>query len=168
MCGMDYQSWYERISAPFRSEASIRAINVLDKALVYVIALAYIVTLVYLAVTGDPRFLRTLIVPAVTFAVVTISRMLINAPRPYEEHPIDPIVVKETRGKSLPSRHLASAVIISFALAWLNPLCGALAFIASAAVAFTRIVGGVHYPRDVIAAIIVSLVCGFLGFIVIP
>ena len=165
---MGYENWYRKISAPFRGASASRAINVLDKALVYIVAVAYIVTLAYLAVIADVRFWKALVVPAVTFVLVTVVRALVNAPRPYEEHDIDPIIHKDTNGKSLPSRHLASAVIIACALAWLNPVAGALAFIASAIVAFTRIIGGVHYPRDIIAAIVISLACGAIGFIVIP
>ncbi len=165
---MDYQAWYERISAPFRGEAAVRAVNVLDRALVYLIAAAYIIAFVYLAATGDSRFWRALIVPAVTFALVTVARKALNAPRPYELHDIDPIIHKDTRGKSLPSRHLASAVIIACALAWLNPFAGALAFAACVVVAFTRLVGGVHFPRDIAAAIAVSALCGLVGFVLIP
>ena len=165
---MDYVSWYERISAPFRSASAVRTVNVLDKGLVYLVAAVYVVALVALAVTGDARFWKTLLVPAVTFALVTVVRRVVNAPRPYEQHAIDPIIHKDTHGKSLPSRHLASAVIIACALAWLNPVAGALAFVASAVVAFTRAVGGVHYPRDLVAAIVLSLLCGAIGFLAIP
>ncbi len=165
---MDYPAWYENISAPFRSPSAARALNVLDKALVYIVAAAYLATLVYLAVTGDARFWKALAVPAVTFILVTVLRALVNAPRPYEEHDIDPIIHKETHGKSLPSRHLASAVIIACTLAWLNPAGGVFALAASAVVAFTRLAGGVHYPKDIAAAIAVSLACAFVGFVVIP
>jgi len=35
-------------------------------------------------------------------------------------------------------------------------------------VAFTRIVGGVHYPRDVFAAAAISAAFGIVGFLLIP
>ncbi len=165
---MSYESWYERVSAPFRSAAAARAVNVLDKALVYIVAAAYLASLAGLLFTGDVRFWRALLVPAVTFALVTVVRAALDFPRPYEEHAISPVIHKDTRGKSLPSRHLASAVIIACALAWLNPVLGAVAFIASAVVAFTRLVGGVHYPRDIAAAIVISLLCGCIGFLLVP
>ena len=168
MRSMNYETWYERVSAPFRSAAAARAVNVLDKALVYVVAATYIVALAVLLFTGDARFWRALIVPAITFALVTIVRAALDFPRPYEEHAIDPIIHKDTRGKSLPSRHLSSAVIIACALSWLNPVLGVLAFIASVIVAFTRLVGGVHYPRDIVAAIAISLACGCIGFLIVP
>lgn len=165
---MGYQSWYETISAPFRSTSASSFVNILDKALVYIVAAAYVVALAVLAFSGDTRFWRALIVPAATFAIATALRRFIDAPRPYELYSIDPVIFKGTRGKSMPSRHLASAVIIACALAWLNPIVGAVAFIASAVVAFTRIVGGVHFPRDIAAAALLSLACGLIGFILIP
>lgn len=165
---MDYEAWYQRISAPFRSHAAARAVNVLDKALVYLVAAAYAIMLAHLLVNGDGRLWKALLVPVATFALVTAVRAAADKPRPYEEHDIDPLIRKGTRGKSLPSRHLASAVIIACALAWVSPALGAAAFLASAAVAFTRVVGGVHYPRDVAAAIALSLACGAVGFLIIP
>lgn len=168
MVPMNYERWYANISAPFRSVSAKRALTVLDKGLVYAIAALYLVTLAYLAFIADVRFWRALIVPGATFALVTVLRAVLDKPRPYEEHAIDPIIKKDTHGKSLPSRHVASAVIIACTLAWLNPPLGVAAFAACFIVAFTRIVGGVHYPRDVIASLAISLAAGLTGFVLIP
>ena len=165
---MDYANWYENISRPFRGPTAARALNVLDKGLVYLIAAGYITMLVYLAVTGDVRVWRAALVPAVTFAIVTIVRARLDAPRPYEAERIDPIIRKDTHGKSCPSRHVASAVIIACAITWINVPTGIAAFVACAIVAFTRVVGGVHYPRDVAFAIALAAACGLIGFLLIP
>ena len=166
-----YDQWYHDISAPFRSPGAHKAINVLDKGLVVCFAVAFAAAAAVLAFTGDGRAVRFIVVPAATFALVTIARNLIDAPRPYELVDIDPIIVKDTHGKSMPSRHIASAVIIAFALCWLsgfNALADVACILACAALAFCRIVGGVHFPRDVIAAIAVAFACGLIGFILIP
>ncbi len=165
---MQYQKWYTQISEPFRSEAAQGVINVLDRGLVYLIAAAYIATLIYLGATGDLRFWRMLVIPGGVFVLVTAMRIMINAPRPYEEFNIDPIIKKETVGESLPSRHVASAVIIGCAFLWLNPIAGIATLIASVIVAFTRIVGGVHYPRDIVVSFILALAFAFIGFVLIP
>lgn len=164
----DYASWYERISAPFRGSAAITVINLLDRGLVAIIAIAYLAALALLAFNGDARAIRLALVPAFAFAFVTLLRKLINEERPYESFPIDPIIHKDTRGLSMPSRHIASAVVIACALAWLNAAWGVASFCACAAVAFTRIVGGVHYPRDVFTAVAISLAFGAIGFLLIP
>ena len=165
---MDYPIWYNKVSAAFRGEAAQTAVNALDRALVYVVAAIYLIALAWLALNGDSRFFRAAAVPALVFAAVSIARAIIDAPRPYELFDIDPIIRKNTKGRSMPSRHVASAFIIACALAWLYAGWGAIAFGAGLVVAFTRIVGGVHFPRDVIAAIVVSTVCGFVGFARVP
>ncbi len=166
---MNYPNWYRNISEPFRTEIAEQAIIVLDKALVAIIAVAYVVSIALLVVQGDPlRAARMVIVPAITFFLVSYLRIWWNAPRPYELYDIDPIIHKDTRGKSMPSRHIASAVIIACALAWVHLDWGAVAFAACVVVAFTRIVGGVHFPRDVAVAVAIALVCGIVGFVVIP
>ena len=85
----------------------------------------------------------------------------------YDLYDIDPIIMKNTHGKSFPSRHIACAVIIACALVWVYPDWGVVAFVGAAGLAFTRIVGGVHFPRDVIAAAIAALVIGIVGFVLI-
>ena len=166
---MHYPEWYKRISAPFREEFSVQAINVLDRVLVVAVAGVYVVSIMVLLASGEiGRALRVIAVPAATFALVSYLRERYDAPRPYELYDIDPIIVKDTHGKSMPSRHVASAVIIAFALAWIHLDWGVVAFAASAIVAFTRIVGGVHFPRDVAAGAGISLACGLIGFVLIP
>ena len=165
---MFYPDWYKQISASFRGEASIAAINMFDRMLVFAIAIAYAVMLIILIASADLRFIKAILVPAVTFGLVTYIRARIDAPRPYDLYDIDPIVVKHTHGLSFPSRHVASAMIIACALAWIHLDWGVLGFIACGVVSFTRIVGGVHFPKDVAAGIIISAICGLIGFVIIP
>ncbi len=164
-----YTQWYEQISAPFRKNAAaVKAIGFLDKALVALVAVAYFAALASLFAAGDARFARAVAVPAVGFVAATAVRAAINAPRPYEAYPIDPLIKKDTHGKSLPSRHIFSAVIIACTLWWLNPVWGALACVMCVLVGFCRIVGGVHFPRDIVTAFLFAFVCAAIGFILIP
>ena len=166
---MNYVDWYRRVSAPFRSAIAREVIVVADKALVLFIAVAYFASIVLLFVRGEVlAAVRVVLVPAITFALVTYLRDRWNTRRPYEDFDIDPIIQKDERGRSMPSRHVSSAVIIACALAWQHMDWGALAFAACAVVAFTRIVGGVHYPRDVAVGAAIALACGILGFVIIP
>ena len=166
-----YDQWYCDISAPFRSQRAKRAINFLDKGLVACFAMAFLAAAAVLVFLGDGHAARFAIVPAATFILVTIARNIIDAPRPYELFNIDPIIAKNTRGKSMPSRHVASAVIIAFALCWLsgfNALVVIVCALACTTLAACRIIGGVHFPRDVVASIAIALVCGLVGFVLIP
>ena len=163
-----YEDWYERISSPFRSETAVQTIGLLDKLMVGLIAGGYVLALAIAFFQGYPGVWRMIIVPAVTFFLVTFLRVYYDLPRPYESFDIDPILEGNQAGKSFPSRHIASAVIIACAIGYYNVDGGVIAFAAALLVAFCRIVGGVHYPRDVIAAAAISLFCGLMGFVLIP
>lgn len=168
-----YPAWYARVSAPFRGNPDApRILNALDKGLVGIIALVYIGTLAWLAflaaTAGDTRIWKAFLVPAVSFVLVSIFRKTVNALRPYEIFDIDPLIKKDTHGKSFPSRHLFSAAIIAFALWWVNPMFGLIALIACAVVGFCRIVGGVHFPRDIAGAFIFAIIFALIGFILVP
>ena len=163
-----YTTWYESISERIRANGAAQALRVADKVLVYAFAAAFVATAIWLAVTQDWRLVRFLCVPAAALILSTVLRMAINAPRPYERFPIDPILDGNTRGKSFPSRHVASAFAIAFAFFWLNPIAGAIACVAAVGVSCTRVFGGVHFPRDIAAAIALAAVCAAVGFIAIP
>ena len=154
---MKYIRWYDNFSSHFRDEMAVTAINLLDKALVYIIAAIYVFLIVFLFITHDPALV-----------CFTVLRSWLDYPRPYDLYDIDPIIVKTTKGKSMPSRHVASAVAIACAIAYVHLDWGALAFTACAIVAFTRIVGGVHFPRDVVAAVVIAAAIGIIGFVLIP
>lgn len=136
----------------------------------YMLAALYIAAGAALVITRDGRMLRFLLVPAVTFALVTLLRRVINRARPYDALRFEP-VGDAVRGKglSMPSRHTASAAAIAFAFAHAYPhpaviaLMGALSLL----VAASRVVRGVHYPSDVLAALLISagLAIGGYGFV---
>lgn len=165
-----YEHFYERVSAPWRNNGVGGTVLArIDAALRIAVAAGYGALLVWLFATGDQRLLRAVLVPAVTFALVTMIRAAINAPRPYEAHAIRPLIHKDTQGHSMPSRHMASATIIACTLFWAaGPVWGAVGFAACAAIAYTRIVGGVHFPRDIAAGAVMALLAALLGYLVIP
>ena len=160
-----YTDFYERISAPFRrSERATAALSALNKLLVWATAAAFLGLAAWLALHQDARIIRYLAVCALSFAGATALRSALNRPRPYELYPIEGLIKKDTKGKSFPSRHLFSASVISCALLWVNIPAGEACFAATAILAVIRVVGGVHFPRDVIAGIALGLACGVVGF----
>ena len=151
----DYQQFYEQMTGRIReSDAACFLLRAGGRAATGVMYAAYPVLLALICASGDLRRLAwNLVIPAVSFALLTVVRARINRPRPYEAWPIDPLIHKDTRGNSMPSRHVFSSAVI--AMAWLafRPPAGIFLLAVTAAAALIRVLGGVHYPSDVAAVL---------------
>ena len=117
-----------------------------------------------------PLLAALVIVPAAGFLICTAIRSAVDAPRPYEQPGAEPLIHKDTRGKSFPSRHVFSMTTI--ALSWLylglswSPalVVGALLLASSAFMAWVRVRAGVHYARDVVAGAVLALAVCLVGY----
>lgn len=142
-------------------------IKFLYKFLPLVLFLGYPIMVIYLVAVWDLRFIKVLTIPAVTFLAVTVMRILINRPRPYEKYSFTPVFPKDTKGKSFPSRHTTSAFIISYAFLYICPVLGVVSMVISAFLSFLRPVVGVHYVSDVLGGFLVSSLLGIVFFFII-
>ncbi len=108
------QQQYEKWSYVFRKEEKrIRFLNRADRMITACVFLSYPGLLLYLF--GTKRFFELFFcaaIPAVSFAAVSAFRAVYSAKRPYEVLDIQPLIKKETEGKSFPSRHVFSVFII--------------------------------------------------------
>lgn len=104
-----------------------------------------------------------LLVTGLSFVLVTVVRSRIGAPRPYEVFGTVPLVRKETKGKSFPSRHAFSIFIIASVTAVLYPLPGAILLAAGCLLAALRVLVGVHFVKDVTAGAVAGMLMGFGG-----
>lgn len=116
-----------------------------------------------LVVLSDPwRALPVALVPAAAFVLVSAARKGMNEPRPYEVFGTEPLIAREGAGCSFPSRHAFSAFAI--AVSWLTvsvPVaCGLLG--CACALAWCRVLGGVHFPRDVVAGAVAGIATGIV------
>ena len=139
------------------------------RAPTYLCALAYLLSLLMLAAGRDARFLRALLVPAVCFAAVTVLRPLIGKQRPYDRFGVPPVGrYRPGKGKSMPSRHTASAAAIACTVVYAFPRWPvALAMLVlSAIVASLRVLSGQHDVSDVLAALALSLAISAAGYMI--
>lgn len=104
-------------------------------------------------------------VPASGFVILSLFRKKINAPRPYEEWDIKPLLDRDSPGQSMPSRHVFSATIISMASFHASLSLGVILLVLSAFLGLVRVLGGVHYPKDVVVGHICALVWGMIFFL---
>ncbi|MDO4177351.1 MAG: phosphatase PAP2 family protein [Bacillota bacterium] len=149
-----------------------KTIIAVDKILTTAIYIFYPALIVYLAVSCRGNWMTELmpyiVVPGVSFVLVSIFRHLYNAPRPYDEPGApEPIIKKDSPGKSFPSRHVFSIFIIAVTAFMVQPVSGILIGIAGVILAIIRVAGGVHYPRDVIAGAIIGVALGLIGYAIL-
>ena len=98
------------------------------------------------------------------FVAVTILRKLIAAKRPYEIYGFTPLLQKDTRANSFPSRHVFSNMIIAAAVLYVNLPLGIFTAVCGLILAVLRVITGVHFPKDVAAGCLIAVLLGWIGF----
>lgn len=160
-----YERWYEGIEQYFRKWEMLFDLlvffNTWIPRLVYI---SYPLLLLFLIFTKDERAVKVLLVPFAAFLFTTIIRKVKNEPRPYEKYTIRPLIPREKKGESFPSRHTLSILIIAMAFLYINTALGILFLLLGVILAAVRVAAGIHFPRDVIAAALISLIFGLIGF----
>lgn len=112
-------------------------------------------------------------IPAAGFLLVTLIRKKLNRPRPAQLFHFVPLVQHED-GCSFPSRHTSSAFLITCALFWLcrytalPAVFPLIAAVSAVLTALSRVVAGVHFPRDVIAGAAFGIGFSVLCLSVLP
>ena len=128
----------------------------------------YPLLIALLAAFDRTLVVRCIAVPAIAFVALSLFRRAVNAPRPYEVLAIEPLIAKDTRGKSFPSRHTFSMFMIALTWAVWQPAVGVVLAVASVAMACVRVLGGVHFPRDVIAGAAFAAIAAVVGYLAVP
>lgn len=160
---------YAKLTGAMRKKAKLtRLLNILNKALTYLIFAAYPAMLVYLLIKNRERLPMAIAVPAVSFVLLSVFRRTVNFPRPYEVFEMLPVIPKSTKGKSFPSRHVFCVAIIGvtalYALPKL-PVIGIIILVIAVLMAVLRVCSGVHFPRDVIAGFLCGVLMGAAGYL---
>lgn len=161
---------YERMTSVLRkNERAAKLLGTLNKVLTYVIFAAYPSMLVYLFIAKREMLLRAVIVPAVSFVLLSLFRRAVNCRRPYEVFGIPPVIPKKTKGKSFPSRHVFSVALIGVTALYAleSPIIGVIIIAIAVFMAFLRVFTGVHFPRDVIVGFLCGILMGAIGFWII-
>ena len=142
-------------------------LNLFDKLITILVALSYVMLVLYEFYTGSDRLISTIAVPGVSFLAVSLFRSGFNSGRPYEIYGVAPVLKKDTHGKSFPSRHVFSVFIIGMAYYVQDPVCGFVIFTMGFMLGVIRVFGGVHFIRDVVVGAAAGGVCGLIGFYII-
>ena len=111
-------------------------------------------------------FLKATLVPLAVLIFVTILRYVINAKRPYEVYNYSPAIHKNTKGKSFPSRHTASAFIIAMTFLYVDTKIGIIMLVLATLIGITRVLSGVHFIKDVVSGALISILTGIVCFFI--
>ena len=165
---------YIKMTQPFRENPDLaKGIHMANKLCTGVMYLAYPLLLVYLFFYGKYSsyfsFWKALFVPGFSFVALSVGRAIINRPRPNEAFEIPPVIPKDTKGNSFPSRHVFSATVIAVTFILMSPWSwlGVLFLGMSVALAVVRVISGVHYISDVVAGLVVAILAGVIGYLVL-
>ena len=164
----NYQEWYDHMAANIENKPIfLRLLRVFNRLMTVVIPIVYLTLLAttYFQEGLGRQILIYVFIPASGFVILSLLRKKINAPRPYEVWEIIPLLDRDSPGQSMPSRHVFSASIISMACLHASLSVGLILLILSAILGLVRVLGGVHYPKDVVVGYIYGLVWGVIFFL---
>lgn len=165
---MSKKSYIKRIEKLRSKDSIFKILKILYKVLPLVMIVTYPIMIIIKALEGFSLKLCFLIfVPACTLILVTLLRKYINRERPYIKFDTQPLIAKKATGESFPSRHTASAFIIAMSGFLFSPIIGILLLLIAIIIGLTRILAGVHFVTDVLAGMGISILIGFVFFILI-
>ena len=164
----NYQEWYNHIAGKIENKPIfLRLLRAFNRFMTVVMPIVYLtlLTTIYFREGFGKQVLMYVFIPASGFVILSFLRKKINAPRPYEEWDIKPLLDRDSPGQSMPSRHVFSATIISMACLHASLTMGMICLTLSAFLGLVRVLGGVHFPKDVVVGYICGLVWGVLFFL---
>ena len=164
----NYQEWYGYMAANIKNNPFLLSLlRSFNRFMTVVMPIVYLILLAtaYLQEGFGKQVLMYVFIPVSGFVILSFLRKKINAPRPYEVWEIVPLLDRDSSGKSMPSRHVFSATIISMACLHASLSVGVILLVLSAFLGLVRVLGGVHYPQDVLIGYACGLIWGILFFI---
>ena len=164
----NYQEWYDHIASNIGNKPFLLSLlRTFNRFMTVVMPIVYLtlLTTIYFREGFGKQVLMYVFIPASGFVILSFLRKKINAPRPYEVWEIVPLLDRDSPGQSMPSRHVFSATIISMACLHASLSVGVILLVLSALLGLVRVLGGVHFPKDVVVGYICGLVWGVLFFL---
>ena len=158
---------YKKVMKFWESHSKLLlAAQVVHHLSVLAVYMAFPFLLLFTFLDKDNFYLTAFLVCGISFVLLSLYRKKFNAKRPSEVYNIPSAIEKGKEGKSFPSRHTFSAVIIALCLFHLSVYLGAAFLVVSLIIAALRVVLGLHFVKDVTAGAIIGILCGVLALII--
>lgn len=111
-------------------------------------------------VKREERFVRSAYLLASVLlgeVLVFAIRILYSQPRPFEIFNVPNQLLYHSAGNAFPSGHATAAFAIATAVFLWNRKWGAALYAAAFLVGIARIIGGIHWPTDILAGAVVGI-----------
>ena len=157
------------MTQPFRDHPEMaKGIHIANKLCTGLMYLSYPILIIFMILQRDENVIRAVLVPGISFVLLSLFRKVINRPRPYETFDVPSVIKKDTKGKSFPSRHVFSATIIAMTFLFVSPWTwlGVVFLGVSILLAIVRVISGVHFISDVSVGFIVGVVAAIIGYVI--
>src|SRR3989344_6653896 len=103
------------------------------------------------------QFFIVLLAPLLSGAILGIIRLMYNRPRPFEMIQMANQLLQHAPGGSFPSGHATFSFTIAAAMYWWRPRGGMGFVIAATLISISRVIGGIHWPMDIIAGALIGI-----------
>lgn len=110
----------------------------------------------------ERRIAGIILIVSIVFEFICVNifiKNIVNRPRPFlSDESLIPLI--RPGESSFPSGHAASSFAAATSLFLYRKKAGLPAYLLAGAIAFSRLYIGVHYPTDVLAGMVIGIVCG--------
>lgn len=158
---MNYVDTYKHMTRWFDTPEKVKILKWLDKICTGMMYLCYPLSLIYVGIYKSTMLIKLISIPAISFVLVSLFRKFYNKKRPYECG-IPSLLKKDTKGQSMPSRHIFSSSIISMCVLSISIPLGIFCWIITILNSVVRVLGGVHYPSDILVGMVLGILFGLL------
>lgn len=154
-----YNNWMHLFQMHPKYITILNGINIILTAIAFCL---YPLLIGLMLFRADKQVIALVFVPAFCFAAVSVIRKLLHFPRPYDLYHFQPVIPREKKGDSFPSRHVFSIFLIATLWFGIFEPVGIFLFAAGIILALIRVFGGVHFPKDVLCGAAIGIICGIL------
>ena len=147
------------------SPARLPALKAVNAVCVYGAAAAFFYGVLVRPGFHDPKLtLRLVLTCGVPFVLLSAARHALDLPRPFEVYDLEPLLPRETPGRSFPSRHVFSIFVIGTCFCYLAPWLGGTLLALGVILSALRVLSAVHFERDVLVGAAIGILSGVIGF----
>ena len=151
----------------YNSRKISSALKITSHAAVFISMLSYVAVIALLYIEEPIMAVRGVLATAIPFVIVSVARLLINAPRPYELYNFYEKRPKDKSGQSFPSRHVFSAFLVATVAYSVSIPLMIVNLVLGVAIAVSRVLLGMHFIRDVACGFLIGIVSGVVGILIL-